>query len=396
MKELPLQILNNYNKGRAIKDKRLACLAPFNSMYFLPEGRVIPCCYNRGFDYGTYPENNLHDVWFGDKALQFRNWIRENKFHDGCSLCVDQMRAGNNEGVHTRMFDFDDSRMLTNIKADEKITYEHLKAIKHYPEILEFELDITCNLECIMCHGNHSSLIRKNRENRPALKNPYDKNFVEQLREFIPHVKTARFLGGEPFLSDIYYDIWELFGQMNPEAEIHITTNATIYNGRVRDLLNRLNVNIILSIDSFVKETYEAIRLNAKADKVFANIESFAEYSRSKGKRMCITICPMKQNRLEIPDIVEFCNQKDYMLYINTVIWPETTALRFMTVEEMEQTLLCWKKAKLSNVTAQHRHNNEQLNGLTNQLQLWLNDKRGPKTIWTKIKETLPFKLTQG
>jgi MoaA/NifB/PqqE/SkfB family radical SAM enzyme len=51
-----------------------------------------------------------------------------------------------------------------------------------YPSMLELELNNTCNLECVMCIGELSSSIRKNREKLPAIRSPYDEAFVEPTR----------------------------------------------------------------------------------------------------------------------------------------------------------------------------------------------------------------------
>src|SRR6185295_19977224 len=74
-----------------------------------------------------------------------------------------------------------------------------------YPKLMEFEISNVCNLECTMCTGFFSSSIRHNREHLPPIKTPYDDAFVRQLEPFVPHLKAARFLGGEPFLIRTYY-----------------------------------------------------------------------------------------------------------------------------------------------------------------------------------------------
>lgn len=415
MISLQQSLLKEYNASRHIRDKRLVCLAPFISLYFLPDGRIVPCCYNRDFVYGSYPENDVRSVWFGNRAKEFRNYIRENTLQGGCNLCAQQLEAKNFHGVHARIFDFDDTPLLSSIPAREQVTERHVAAFSAYPEILEFEISITCNLECVMCHGNHSSLIRKNRENRAPLHSPYDASFVEQLREFIPHVKIARFLGGEPFLIDVYYDIWEAFAGLNPEAEIHITTNATVFNNRVESLIHRLNVNPILSIDSFSKQTYEAIRVNARYERVQENIREFQRYCASRGKTLTIALCAMQQNRFEIPYIVQHCNDQGYNLYVNTVMWPDQSSLRFLSLQEMEYTLNAWKSVQFPRYGSYPQKGNVmQFESLINQLEAWYNSKystefnpdfngsyeavasqmNGSITRWQKLKQFLGEKIT--
>jgi len=149
-----------------------------------------------------------------------------------------------------------------------------------YPIRLEFELSNKCNLECAMCSGVFSSSIRANREGKPPLPQMYDSNFVEQLKPFIPHLKQAKFLGGEPFLIDIYYDIWELFIKSNPSCEIIITTNGTVFTNKVQRVLENLNCQIIVSLDSVTKDTYEGIRVNAVMERTLDHLDKFMSLNR--------------------------------------------------------------------------------------------------------------------
>jgi MoaA/NifB/PqqE/SkfB family radical SAM enzyme len=170
-----------------------------------------------------------------------------------------------------------------------------------------------------MCGGKWSSSIRKNRENLPPLKTPYDDEFIEQLKPFIPVMRVANFLGGEPFLTPIYYKIWELIKRINPKVQINITTNGSIFNSRVRDLLENLpQSKIVVSLDSVNEKNYNFIRKNGNFKEVMKNIDKFIEMD----KLISIAFCPLIQNVTELPDIIKFCIDKNVSLYINMVTKP--------------------------------------------------------------------------
>ena len=69
---------------------------------------------------------------------------------------------------------------------------------------------------------------RKNREHREALVSPYNDEFVEQMKEFIPHLAELRFNGGEPFLHKFVYKILDQVAIIKPEIKVTIATNGTI------------------------------------------------------------------------------------------------------------------------------------------------------------------------
>lgn len=288
----------------------------------MPEGQIVPCCYNRSFIYGNYPAQSIEEAWFGEKSIHFRKQLIHNTYNPGCKRCLNQIEAKNFSGLHAKIYDFELAEKITEA---EDVTRNKL-----YPEILEFELSNICNLECVMCSGMHSHLIRKNRDKLPPLKIPYDKDFVEQIKPFVQKAKLARFLGGEHFLTPIYFPKWELFIQLNPEAEIHITTNATNLSNKVWRVLDNCNVNPIISVDSLNPENYERIRKNASFEKFFTNVQLLQEYCISKKKHLTFACCPMIENWEHLPQIIDYCRDNNMRLYFNTVVAPSSSSIQFL------------------------------------------------------------------
>jgi sulfatase maturation enzyme AslB (radical SAM superfamily) len=164
--------------------------------------------------------------------------------------------------------------------------FDTLPFNKDFPTMMEFEIDITCNLECTMCSGDYSNLIRKNKEHRPPLVMKYDMEFVEQLTPYFKHLHEARFSGGEPFLIDLYYEMWNRIAEYNPHCLISIQSNGTILNNRVKNTLTKGKFEIGISLDSLQKEVFESIRINAKFDTVISNIEYFGAYCKEKKRHL--------------------------------------------------------------------------------------------------------------
>ncbi len=245
------------------------------------------------------------------------------------------------------------------------------------PRVLEFEIANTCNLECIMCSGYWSSSIRSHREKLPPLRSPYDRSFVEQLEEFLPTVAGAKFLGGEPFLIERYYDIWERFSRLNPSAQLAITTNATILPERARALLERLRVDFAVSLDGFTPATYEAIRKNARFDDVMANVDYLLDYTRRRGTEFSIAICPMTYNWREIPALLEFCEGRKIGLHFNMVLKPFEASLGGLPPDELAEVIDYLESVRPSGEAECGRTNQRHWEGLLNQLRGWHQEKAG-------------------
>ncbi len=306
-----------YNRARTVADTALPCHAPFNSMYFNVHGEVGPCWLNLN-GYGRYPEQGLRDIWFGSRFSALRSALQEKNLSYSCSTCLKNIRSGNHVSALARLHD-------------------HPYALGEYPSVMEFELSNRCNLECVMCKGELSSTIRKNREGLTPMSSPYDSDFVHQLEEFMPHLKEAKFLGGEPFLIDIYYEIWQRMVEINPGIRVTVTTNATVLNKRVKDVLERMRFNIIVSIDSFDAHTYASIRHRGDLEKVMPNFLWLRKYAEESDTYFQVSVNPLRKNWHELHRTLETCNRHNAHLWFNTVIYPHAEALWAMSPDELAE-----------------------------------------------------------
>jgi MoaA/NifB/PqqE/SkfB family radical SAM enzyme len=363
---IPSEVVASYNDVRTCRDKRSLCHAPRYSMYFGRDGLVSACCYSRRNALGRYPDQSIAEIWFGNKRKELRGQMRRNILPAGCEICADQLRAGNFKGLLAAQFDSLASKdtFATQLKS-------LVQRPADYPSRMEFELSNKCNLECSMCNGFFSSSIRSNREGLPAMPQVYDAQFVAQLRPFVPHMTDAKFLGGEPFLVDLYYEIWELFIENNPTCNISITTNATVYTEKVKRVLEKLNCQIVVSLDSLTKDTYESIRKNAVFSRTLSNLEAFTSINRGKGKRLTLAICPMVSNWQELPEILSFANSRGMRVFFNTVISPKSLSLKYLTSKKQGEIIAFLRRSPKPTTDLQEVHNYAALEDFCQQLQLW-------------------------
>jgi MoaA/NifB/PqqE/SkfB family radical SAM enzyme len=362
------EAIGAYNAVRSCKDKSSVCHAPSTSMYFGRDGFVSACCYTRARPFGRYPDDGIADLWFGERIERMRQPLRHNQLPDCCWKCADQLRAHNFEGLLAASFDgFAPSPGLSKLKRAVGMTPE-----KVYPVCLEFELSNKCNLECTMCSGFCSSSIRANRENLPALPQLYDSRFVEQLVPFIPHLQQARFFGGEPFLVDLYYEIWELFIESNPSCEIFITSNGTVFTPKVQRVLEKLNCRITVSVDSIDKQKYEAIRKNAKLETTLANVEKFRAINERLGRKMTLNVCPMVSNWEGIPDIIAWANARGIYVFFTTVTYPENESLKYMAAAVQERVVDSLRRGLGKAKNRIEAANFRALGDLSQQVETWM------------------------
>ncbi len=347
------KILKQYNKHRKRHMRNYICHAPFKSLTFFLDGDIFACWYNKQFKLGKFPENTINEIWFGKKREQLKKHITNNDLTCGCDECERNFKNYNFHSTGALQYD-----RLTE------------KAIK-YPVSLDFQISNTCNLECIMCHGEYSSAIRQNREKKELYMNPYNDEFVSQLGEFIPYLKRASFTGGEVFLTNIYYKIWEKIYQSNPATLISVTTNGTVLNDKVKDILEKLRFNITISIDSLDRDNYEIIRKNADYDKVLENIKYFTEYTKRKKTSLSARICPMRQNWKDLPELIKFLNDRNISIYFNKVIFPSYCALWNMEPQKLKIIIDYLSRFSFTTISAVQKNNKQAYGNLLLQLETW-------------------------
>lgn len=306
-----------YNKHRLYGSKKLFCYNPFVSLFFDTVGNGIACCRSHKIVLGSYPQQSIKEIWFGKKAEKLRNHMLYNDLSMGCDYCKIQI----------------DSKRFSSLPSMHAEQFATTKIIK-FPRIIEFELSNKCNLKCVMCSGIVSSSIRHDREKLEPLPFLYDDGFVEQLKEFIPHLKKAYFYGGEPFLIDIYYKIWDEIIKINPKITLSAVTNGMIMNERVKHIIQNTDFHLIVSLDSLDKERAESIRVGSNLDVVLENIFKFTEYS---GNRVSISHTPMTINWFETPDIIKFCNENNFRINLSYVEGPANFALWSLMPKELDE-----------------------------------------------------------
>ena len=290
------------------------CNAPFNNMYFTVRGKVSPCWKLPGFCDQWSPERSISDIWFGEEFDRYRNALKACNFLDRCKECETEIAKD----------------VWPLAKAYQKYP------VRVYPSLMELELSNQCNLECVMCSGELSSGIRKNRDKLPPLPQIYTQEFVEQLREFVPHLTELRFNGGEPFAQKIVLDICDMVAEVNPGLKVNIATNGTVYSKRVRKILEQNNTHINISIDSLDPKRYSEIRINGKMEDVHKNFALYKEYCGTT-KNLSVMVNPMRNNWFEMVDFLKFTDENNTSLWYNTILYPKEWAIWNLSAQALEE-----------------------------------------------------------
>lgn len=318
---LSAELIQQYDRARDLSRKgfRAGCYAPFVSLYFNTIGDVVACCKNQTFVLGNVGRDSLHSIWKGARLGQLRDALANYNFGAGCGQCEWQLRSGDFRGVYAHIFE----------------RFPVAARVPEWPAMMEFTISNTCNFECTMCSGELSSSIRGHREGLPPLPKVYGDRFFDELRDFLPHLQQANFLGGEPFLGRENLRIFELMAELDLNTPCHVTTNGSIWNGEVERLLARFPVAIAISLDGATKKTFESIRVNGDFDVVLANARRFHAACRRSRTGFGFAFCLMRENWHEVAGILRFAADFEASLFLNTVVDPAASSLYSLPPAEL-------------------------------------------------------------
>ncbi len=283
-----------------LQKSKYVCVAPHNTLRFDFGGEITVCCNNLTYNLGIYPETTPEQAWSGDKIKHLRKKLTQYDFTLGCQNCARHILAGNVRNSILGQY----YRSMPDVDPN-------------YPTRLVFQLQNTCNYACIMCSEEYSSTISKLRGGTTPCKSPYNDNFIEQITPFLCKAKKAEFIGGEPFLIPIYYKMWGVIKNVNPNLVIDIISNGSVFNDKVKKTLCDLpGAYVHVSLDSLNPETYAYVRRNGSLPELLTNIEQFHKIN----KLGSISMSPIIQTVYELPNMVEYCNQLGVELRISNVV----------------------------------------------------------------------------
>jgi radical SAM protein with 4Fe4S-binding SPASM domain len=335
-------IITEYDARRDFSTKsfRSVCYAPYTSLYFDSRGNVRVCCHNSQHKVGNISKNSIDEIWNGEALKEVRGAVRAYDFSVGCAYCEWELA----------------SRSLVNLSMRKWDDLPVLSSDPPWPQQMEFSISNTCNLECIMCDGSASSAIRANREHLPPLPKVYSDAFFAELRKYLPHLRKAKFLGGEPFLEQECYRIWDMVIEDRLTLPCHVTTNGTQFNSRVERILDAIPFGIAISIDGFTKKTIESIRVRARHENLIENIQRFLAYTLARKTSFGLTYCLMRPNWREFGDFCLWADHLDCSVFVNQVRRPTELSLFTLPLRDLQQIIAAMENQAATLLPSLRRH----------------------------------------
>lgn len=196
------------------------------------------------------------------------------------------------------------SPYLMNKQINEIEFKENMIILQSKPRFLRVILTNLCNINCIMCDIQAT---------KTKFTIPYET--INKIFEFFPYLETICWQGGEVFLVDYFKDLLEAASKY-PNIRQEIQTNGLLIDEAWAELLAKYNVDLLLSINSVTKATFEHIHQGSKYEdllKSLSIINKFKEKYNSHLKKV-MTVCILRSNFKEIERFVNFAIRYDFQM----------------------------------------------------------------------------------
>ena len=297
------------------------CNKMYNHLdFYNPDGSVTPCChFDKGktkFGWNSYIPKIKYFEWYDMRERMSEGWIPE------CHICENQEKLG-----------FESMRQEWNSRSCSSIGIEGI----------ELALDYTCNFMCRMCTPALSTSWRKYDEDwerfdghfwSPA-HNHSSLDYLKTLN--LSNLKTARVVGGEPFLSNSLQEFLDILPR---GCEIVFDTNGSIFPDQkiVDILLDKFKVQVDISIDA-IGDLAECIRFGTIWEEVNKNIDK--HFDTWNLVNIHTTISILNVNRIN--DIYDIWNDRCVM---NNLTHPNFLRPEQIPIEQRQS----WKIPSLRGV----------------------------------------------
>jgi MoaA/NifB/PqqE/SkfB family radical SAM enzyme len=176
------------------------------------------------------------------------------------------------------------------------------------PTYVQIEPVGECNLRCTMCPINY-------REDQPINGSRHkmmDFDLYCRIVDQFTNLKTLHLQGlGEPMLHPRFFDMVSY--AVSKGIRVTTNTNLTTLNPKRALLAVTSGLDTLhFSIDGTNAATYERIRVNARFDKVIANLENLVNTKARLGSalpHLHMVMVIMRQNLAELPDLVRIASR---------------------------------------------------------------------------------------
>ncbi|MFZ5988614.1 MAG: radical SAM/SPASM domain-containing protein, partial [Bacillota bacterium] len=214
-------------------------------------------------------------------------------------------------------------RNKKNLELARRIFLDSLDECLYFPKYFEIETINACNARCIMCTINDWS-----KKNNSVIKDELFEKFINEVANYSDWIETICLnRDGEPTLDKQLSKRVKMLKKAGIKR-LTLTTNAQLLTPELSsELIDSGLDDIMISMDSIKKETFEKIRVGLNYETVVGNILALIKIRNEKESKMTIRIrmVIIDENKEEVEEWIQywtgFVSEKDRVYAMPAHTW---------------------------------------------------------------------------
>lgn len=230
----------------------------------------------------------------------------------------------------------DDSAASRNLLAAYAAYRAGQPHAQHQPTMVTLISTADCNIDCPHCSQNHQRPIGVQLR----------AEVVPDVLSKVPYLHAFTWQGGEPFLIKRFRDfVAEFDPASNPHLVFGFTSNGTMITVAELEKLKKFpRLNASISMDSFVKETFERLRRGARFETVLRNALRCFQLHDTVRRTFTVGMVACKTNVAELATNLELAIGHEIGVNISPILnVPVTEQLN--AFEDFEEQTRGWGEA---------------------------------------------------
>ena len=345
-------------KVNLFKTNKNFCVVPWTNFEIFTNGDIKTCSAGKE-TFGNVNETDIMEILTKNPTLKR---IKTNMLNDRPdSNCVECQHRSINEENFSYLRDHYNPKIIK-----EDIDYENIENFDM--RFIDLHWSNICNLKCIMCDANQSSLIAK-AEN--VFISPVKKESMEKINQMVIKnqtlIKEIYMSGGEPFY--IPYNHVLLKQISNKDIPIRINTNMHWKpNNKLFQILKTFNdVQLTMSADALY-DKFNYIRNGSNWDTFIENLQ-FVKQNTNFGIRVNMIFSVI--NAIDMCNVIKFFyfGEQIQDITINTLYSPKEIDSRNYPINKKKKIVNDIKEL-LNTISSKHTNLRSNLKNCINQIQL--------------------------
>lgn len=224
------------------------CPAAWTSLYVEPNGKVDYCCVGHNNLGNLNDVNSVINILHGEKHRKVQQDMLDDRLISGCAWC----NKGSNLLQRKYLEQFPDLNDPVYQVGSFNLRY------------LDARWSNTCNLACVYCSENCSSLWAQELGLNIKIERDIKNNFLQYVLDNVETLEEVYLAGGEPLLMKENELLLEALSARNPNCRILVNTNLLNLDTKIYQLLIGMpNVTWLVSFEAIGAE-YEYLRYPGK------------------------------------------------------------------------------------------------------------------------------------